>query len=481
MPHIRTVLIFGLSGLALSACAVGPDYQRPASPLTQGFHAAPSTPAEGPLAVQAPLESWWTGFGDSELDRVVDRVRRQNLDLQQAAARVSQSRAAARAAGAALLPSLDAQSDAANVQQSLESPIGEIGRHLNGFERDYNLYDAGLAASWEIDLFGGQRRLREAARADARAARNQAEAIKISLTAEAADAYLMARGLQARIAVARRQAQVQADLVDLLERQVSQGAAPERELHQALAARQGVDASIPPLLTALEAQLNRLDVLMGAQPGTYSAELRVARHIPAPPPLSAAEGPAGLLRRRPDVRAAEQSLIAANARIGAAVADYYPKVSLAGLAGGQSIDSERVFAPTALQSQIGAGLRWRLFDFGRIDAEVAAARGRQAQALADYRLTVLRAAEEVENAFTDLAQQQARAAALKSQVDQLTIARRQAQTAYDGGVVSLIEVRDVDRDLLAASDQWVQAQAGAARAAVAAFRALGGGWKADET
>jgi outer membrane protein TolC len=149
------------------------------------------------------------------------------------------------------------------------------------------------------------------------------------------------------------------------------------------------------------------------------------------------------------------------------------------LAGGQSIDSRTVFAPDALQSQIGAGLRWRLFDFGRVDAEVAAARGRQAEALAAYRLTVLRAAEEVENAFTDLAQQQVRAAALKEEVDQLTIARRQAQMAYDGGVVSLIEVRDVDRNWLAASDRLAQAQAGAARAAVAAFRALGGGWTAS--
>jgi len=475
MRPTRSILLVSLSAVALSACAVGPDYQRPASPLTIGFHAAPSASP----AAQTSLDAWWLAFGDAELERVVQRVRSQNLDIAQAAARVSRSRAAARAAGAALLPSLDGQADASKSHQTLQSPIGEIGRHLDGFERDYNLYDAGLAASWEIDLFGGLRREREAAQADARAGRNQAEAVKVSLTAEAADAYFAARGLQARLAVARRQEQVQADLVDLLRRQVGEGAAPDRELHQAQAARQDVAASIPPLTTALEAQLNRLDVLMGAQPGTYRAELQTAAAIPTPPSLSAADGPAGLLRRRPDVLAAEQQLIASNARIGAAVAEYYPKVSLAGLAGGQSIDSRTVFAPDALQSQIGAGLRWRLFDFGRVDAEVAAERGRQAEALAAYRLTVLRAAEEVENAFTDLAQQQVRAAALKEEVDQLTIARRQAQMAYDGGVVSLIEVRDVDRNWLAASDRLAQAQAGAARAAVAAFRALGGGWTAS--
>ncbi len=472
MRHARSILLAGLSALSLSACAVGPDYQRAATPLTLGFHAASSAP----VAEQAPLDIWWTAFGDAELERVVKRVRSQNLDIAQAAARVSQSRAAAHAAGAALLPSFEGQADAAKTHQTLQSPIGEIGRHLNGFERDYNLYDAGLAASWEIDLFGGLRREREAAQADARAAQNQADAVKVSLTAEAADAYFAVRALQARLVVARRQAQVQADLVDLLRRQVGEGAAPDRELHQAQAARQDVDASIPPLTTALEAQLNRLDVLMGAQPGTYRAELQTAAPIPAPPTVAAADGPAGLLRRRPDVLAAEQQLVASNARIGASIAEYYPKVSLAGLAGGQSIDSRTIFAPDALQSQIGAGLRWRLFDFGRVDAQLAAARGAQAQALAAYRLTVLRAAEEVENAFTDLTQQQIRAAALKEEVEQLTVARRQAQTAYDGGVVSLIEVRDVDRNLLTASDQLAQAQAGAARAAVAAFRALGGGW-----
>ena len=321
----------------------------------------------------------------------------------------------------------------------------------------------------------GRRRSR-AARADAVADADRAEAVRVAMTAEAADAYLTARGLQARLDVARRQEAVQGDLAALLRRQVGEGVAPERELHQAQAAEQDVSASIPPLVSALEAQFNRLDVLMGAQPGTYRAELEAPAAIPAPPAVADADGPAALLRRRPDVLAAEQRLVAANARIGAAISDYYPKVSLAGLFGGQSIDSRSVFAPGALQNQVGAAVRWRLFDFGRVDAEVAAARGKQAEDLAAYRLTVLHAAEEVENAFTDLGQQQARAASLAREVNELTAARGQAQQAYDEGVVSLIEVRDVDRSLLTASDQLAQARAGAARAAVAVFRALGGGW-----
>ncbi len=472
----RTALLIlaSASHLALGAWAVGPSYHRPDLGLTPSFHTPPPSAA---AASDAGLVAWWSRFGDPELSRVVERAVAQNLDLAQARARVLQSRAAARSAGAALLPHAEAAGGASDSQLSLLSPIGEIGRNLPGFQRDYGEYDLGASASWEIDLFGGLRRGREAARADARAALDEAEAVRISIAAEAADAYLQARTYQGRLAVARRQAQVEQDLVDLLVRRTGEGVSPERELNEARAELEGVNASIPPLQTRLDAELNRLDVLMGAQPGTYRAELTASAAPPAALPTpDAGDGPAGLLRRRPDVLAAEQRLIAANARIGAAVAEYYPKLSISGLIGVDSISPGQLFTGAAVAHQVGAGLRWRLFDFGRVDAEVAAAKGRDAEALAAYRSVVLKAAEEVEDAFSDLEQQQARAGALSRQIEHLSRARAQAEQAYEGGVTSLIEVRDVDRELLAASDQLVRARAGAARAAVACFRALGGGW-----
>jgi NodT family efflux transporter outer membrane factor (OMF) lipoprotein len=474
---MRTARLLAPSALAvlLTACAVGPNYKASDLHLTQSFHAAPAAAPGQPL----PLETWWTSFGDPELDRIVERVRGQNLELAEASARVSQSRAAAKAAGAALLPTVGADAGATDVHQSLQSPIGGLGRRQPGFERDYGLYEAGVAASWEIDLFGGLRRQHEAARAEALGAADQAEAIRVAVTAEAADAYFAVRGLQAQLAVARRQDGVQQDLAALLRRQVDEGVAPERELNQAEAALQHVRAGIPPLLTALEAEFNRLDVLMAAQPGTWRAELETPAPIPAPPALATADGPAALLRRRPDVLSAENRLVASNARIGAALSDYYPKLSLAGVFGGQSVNANTLFAPTALQSQIGGALRWRLFDFGRVDAEVAAARGQTAEALAAYRLAVFKATEEVEDAFTDLAQQKDRAAALAAEVSRLSAARGQTEQAYEEGVTSLIEVRDVDRNLLAASDELARAQTGEAKAAVAVFRSLGGGWSAE--
>jgi outer membrane protein TolC len=215
---------------------------------------------------------------------------------------------------------------------------------------------------------------------------------------------------------------------------------------------------------------------MGAQPGTYRVGPAPGGAIPAPPALTGALSPADLLRRRPDVIAAEARLRAANARIGAAISEYYPKLSLSALLGVDSLAASSLFHGDAQESQLAAGLRWRLFDFGRVDAEVALARGKDAEALAAYRRSVLAAAEEVEDALTALGGERARAVSLQRQISSLTTARRQAEAAYEGGVSSLIEVRDADRDLLAASDALVQARAAAARAAVASYRALGGGW-----
>jgi len=476
LPRPRAAASILALALLTSACAVGPNYQRPDVKLTSAY----VTPAPVAIAQPATIETWWDGFNDPKLTTVVQRALAQNLDLEQARARILQSRAMARAAGAALLPQAGATGSAARVDQSLLSPIGEIGSHLPGFERDYDDYAVGASASWEIDLFGGLRREREAALAGARSAQATAQAVRISVAADAADAYLQVRAYQARLQVANRQLRTQEDLVSLVDQRARQGVSPDRDLNTAKAAMDGVRAAIPPLQAGLDAELNRLDVLMGAQPGTYRAELEAPVALPATPALSIADGPADLLRRRPDVLAAEQALIAANAQIGAAVSDYYPKVSISGLLGYESLDSTRLFTGLGQESQIAAGLRWRLFDFGRVDAEVAQAKGRKAEALAAYRASILKATEDVENALSDLNQQQIRAAALSRQIDELTRARDQAQQAYEGGAISLVEVRDADRDLLTASDELVRARAETDRAAVAAYRALGGGWRMAE-
>jgi NodT family efflux transporter outer membrane factor (OMF) lipoprotein len=322
--------VSAFSLLCVSGCAVGPSYRKPATTLEK-FHNAVAVEARPTSAPTPALETWWEGFNDPMLSRIVQRARDQNLDLAAALARVRQARAAATEAGAQLLPTFDLNGQATRIHQSLESPVGQIASHLPAFNRDQSIYDAGLGASWELDLFGGLRRGREAASAEADAATAEQVGIRISVTADAADAYLRVRGDQARIAVAEQQVLTDEHLLELVRQRFSRGLAAVREVAQAEALIFQARASLQPLRIDLEAQMNRLDVLLGVQPGTSSAELQTPRDIPSVPSVSTSDGPLEVLRRRPDVIAAERHLAASNARIGQALADYYPKVSLAGL------------------------------------------------------------------------------------------------------------------------------------------------------
>jgi outer membrane protein TolC len=239
-----------------------------------------------------------------------------------------------------------------------------------------------------------------------------------------------------------------------------------------------VEATLPVLEDGLESAMNALDVLLGAQPGSNRALFEEPGRIPTAPEIASAGGPAELLRRRPDIIVAERRVAAANARIGAAVAEYYPKISLSGLIGTAAMRGANLFTSGANQAQGAAGLRWRLFDFGRIDAEVSAAKGQKAETLAAYKLSVLRATEDVEDAFSTLVKREAQERTLARGEASLERARQSSEAAYQSGAVSLIEVLDADSRLLATRDARAVAQTEAAHAAIASFRALGGGWNA---
>jgi NodT family efflux transporter outer membrane factor (OMF) lipoprotein len=473
LPALVSLSLF--SQLCLSGCAVGPSYRKPGTTLEK-FHSAAAVEARPTSAPTPPLETWWDGFNDPMLSRIVQGARDQNLDLAAALARVQLARAAAREAGAQLLPTVDVNGQATRIRQSLESPTGQIASHLPGFNRNQSIYDAGLGAMWELDLFGGLRRGKEAASAEADAAIAEQVGTRISVTADVADAYLRIRGDQARIAVAEQQVVTDEHLVDLVHQRFGRGLAAVREVAQSEALLSQARASLQPLHIDLEAQLNRLDVLLGVQPGTSAPELRTPSDIPTVPSVSAGVSPVEVLRRRPDVIAAERHLAASNARIGQALSDYYPKISLAGVLGYESSRSGDLFKAATFQPQGVAGLRWRVFDFGKVSAEVAQARGANAEALARYQQAVLRAAEDVENAFTSLVQLEAHRQELLTEVAALKRARDSSQEAYQGGVIALTDVLDADRQLLSAQDELAQTRADSARAAVGTFRALGGGW-----
>lgn len=474
---IRLASVGLLALTALAGCATGPAYQRPEAPLAAAYHSADALAGRSAALPAPALDAWWNGFDDPALQRIVARVLAQNLDLAAAMARVDQARAAARMADARLLPEGSLTASAAHQRQSVNSPIGKIASSFPGYNREQSLYDAGLGASWELDVAGGLQHGAQAASAEAQAAEADRLGVRVSVTAEAADAYFRVRGAQRRIAVAQQQIATNGRLLELVRLRLADGLASSREAAQAEALVAQARATVPPLRIELEVQLNRLDVLMGAAPGTYAGELAAPdtpeMRVPA---ISLSQGPADLLRRRPDVIAAERRLAASNAQIGAAMAEYYPKVTLSALLGLSSLGSTGLLTAASLQPQAAAGLRWRLFDFGRIDADVARAKGANAEALAAYRKTVLRAAEDVENAVVTLTQLEAQHTELAQEVDAHTRARDASELAYKGGAVSLYEVLEEQRQLLASSDQLARVNTDNARAAVATFRAAGGGW-----
>jgi outer membrane protein TolC len=299
------------------------------------------------------------------------------------------------------------------------------------------------------------------------------------VAAQVADTYLLVRGLQQRLTIAQAQIVTTQRLVDIVQRQFDAGVAAELQLRQAEGALSQVAASVPVLEAGLDVAMNALDVAVGSQPGSHRALLMTVVPVPVASAVTELGGPADLLRRRPDLVLAERRLAAANARIGVAIAEYYPKFSLAGLIGTATTGTSALFTSDANQASGVLGLRWRLFDFGRIDAAIEASRGQQAEALAAYRLAALHASEDVENALVTLLRREAQLRTLSGGEIALSRAREAAQAAFEGGVVSLLEVLDADTRLLAQRDAMAVAQLEASRAAVATFKALGGGWDSE--
>ena len=462
-------------GASLTGCAVGPKYHRPTVNL-QPFHNAPSIETRTASLAAPPLDQWWTGFHDPELTRIVTRALDENLDLAAAVTRVQQARAAAQGAGAQRLPSANLYASTTTLSQSTESMTGRLAAHTPGYDRHQNYYDLGFIASWETDLFGGLKKGAQAATAEAQAAEAGHTGTRITVAAEAADAYMQIRGAQARLNFAKDQIATDEHLVELVQQRKDAGIASDRELAQAQALLSQAKAIIPLITVSLEAQLNRLDVLMGAQPGTYAAELTPVVDIPEVPEISGFGTPTDLLRRRPDIIAAERMVAASNARIGQALADYYPKLSLSGIVGSQALAPAHLFEQQGFQPISVVGLRWRLFDFGAVAAEVKRARGVNAEALLQYRSSVLHAAEDVEDAFSLLVQSENRRDEIVREIAELQRVRDLSAESYAAGVIGLTDVLDADRQLLAAKDDLAVARESAARAAVGSYRALGGGW-----
>ncbi|MCB1182909.1 efflux transporter outer membrane subunit [bacterium] len=474
-PRSVAVLALGGALLVLSACAVGPDYEEPELPVPDAWGNAAAADLAGPSPV---LETWWTTLGDTLLDSLLVRARAANPDLDAALARITEARAYHQIAGGAYWPQVQADGTFSRTQIAENGPQGALAA-LG--DNPSNNWEFGLGASWELDLFGRNRRAREATGAGVAASIEDYRDVLVSLYAEVAATYVDVRALQLRLAVARENVASQRETMDIVIAREDAGLVPLLDVARARSNLANTEAAIPLLETALEAGRNRLAVLLGENPGALDTELAADAGLPRPDTAVALELPAELLRRRPDVRRSERSLAAQTARIGVAKADLYPSFSLVGAISVTSVDFGGLGDAGHTGWTLAPGVRWNLFTGGRIRGQIKAEEARTRQALAAYEKTVLNALAEVENALVALRQEETRRDLLITAVEASQQSVELVHTLYLEGLTDFQAYLDAQRVLFDQQDALAQSRGNVITDVVQLNRALGGGWSLADT
>jgi NodT family efflux transporter outer membrane factor (OMF) lipoprotein len=455
--------------LLLAGCAGAGDYRPPQLPVAPAWTAANASPRTAP----AP---WWHDFADPALDRLIAAGLADNPDVAGALARLDQANAVARETRAAELPGVQAQGTVARQRQSVESGLGRLTRYVPTLSRVQNQGDIGISASWDIDFAGGLAAQARGSRAEAAAARAGAEATRLAITAEIADAYLAWRSASADHALLQHQRDLIAQQAQIVAARVDRGDAARRDGDDADQLRDAITAALPDSQAAITVAQHRLAILTGRPAGAVLPELDgLPDTAPLPVAAEPAAGtPADLLRARPDLVVAEARLRSSHARIGAALSEYWPKFSLSGLFGFSS--NNLALLPTDGANVItgAVGLRWRLFDFGRVDAEVAQARGAERESLAAYRGAVLAAGADVENAFVALAAARQTLSARVAADAAAAAALDRVRASQRAGDISRIELVASEARRIDSARALVAARTGLARALIGCHRALGG-------
>ena len=469
-------------------CKVGPDYRAPRVETPTSFAStAPASKPNGPTTSpatgqsvidtgHAPWIDWWTKFNDAQLNSLVTRALAANHELAVARAHVQEARAIERIAKSGLYPTLDLSAAALKTHGSAAGfgvPYGIPGQ-------DSNLFQIGFDATYEVDLFGGIRRSIEAAGAFAGATVNERRAVQVTLLGEVARNYIGLRALQRRLDVARANLADQRQTLDVVQRRFQNGLAPNFDLVRATAQVAATESSIPPLQAGIRQTMFGLAVLLGEQPIALEKELAAAAPIPPVPPTVPIGMPSELLRRRPDVMRAERLLAAATALQGVATAELFPHLVLGGSTGVQSRESSELFSqhdPSAGFYSAGPAARWTIFDGGRRFANLDLSKARVVAALAAYEGTVLAALRDVESSLTAYSHDQARRESLAALTAQNQEAVRIARREYENGLIDLLDVLEVQRNLYASQDALAQSDQAVSSDLVAIYKALGGGWE----
>ena len=467
--HKPAIAALGLAALLAGCAGLNPDYTRPAVDLPQAWRDAP---AEGVRAQDAP---WWKVYGDPVLDRLIEEALANNASVMLALARVDEARAALGATSAEQLPyvTAGANRNRTRLSQRGATPLPP------GFDPEHNDTRVSADVSYEIDLWGRLRNATQAARAELLATEAARETVRIALTSDVAQGYFALRALDAQLAATRRSLATRTEALELQKKRAQLGDISEYDYRQLEADVAAERAQVPVLEQQRAQQENALAVLLGRSPraiyegaleaGTDPEEQTVAIIVPT-------GLPSDLLLRRPDLVQAEQTLIAANARVAVARAAYFPRISLTGSLGSESVALSDLFTGPAGIWQAAIAVSQPIYGGGRFDAQVEAAGARERQALARYRLAIQNAFRDVRNALVAQAKARERLAAEGDRAAALRTTLRFARLRYVNGMTSQLEVLDAERNLLAAEQNRIDALR-AQRAAIAdLFKALGGVW-----
>ncbi|MCA9100289.1 MAG: efflux transporter outer membrane subunit [Planctomycetales bacterium] len=468
MKSIQTSVL--LCALALVAgCRVGPDYRAPAVPLHRHW----IQPAHyGINTNESPPVEWWTSLGDPVLDQLVLDSLSENLEARAALARIGEARALRGATRGEFFPKFFG---VGNYDRRKISSNGTP--FFTTTTNPFDSYQIGFDSSWEIDIWGKIRRSVEAANAELQIASEDYFGVVLTLIAEVGRNYVDVRVAQTRLAIAESNRHIQEQTLQMVESRHAAGLVSDLDVAQARENLFRTTATIPPLGVNLVTAKNALCVLRGLTPGALDVVLDADGPIPDPSGSVAVGFPAELLRRRPDVRRAENTIVAENARIGVETADLYPQFTLAGDIGVRTTDLANLFTYESLELNVGPAFRWNILNFGRIRNRIAAQQQRREQAVLKYQNTVLSAYREAENALVAYDQTQQRRDALREAVSAAKQSVLLSGSQYRRGLISFQTVLDSQRQLLENEDQLALTAGNVSASYIALYKSLGGGWE----
>jgi len=457
-----------LGATLLSACAVGPDYKKPATGTPQAFAHA----VHPEFSAQGIEVAWWKLFKDKELTVLVDQTVQHNYDLQTARANLGEARALYLETELNMAPIVTSHANYTDQKRSLGAM-----NNLNYAPRALKLYSIGFDAIWEVDLFGRVRRNVEASGDVVEAQEANLRDLSVSLIAEVARNYFELRGLQNQLVVAEKNAKNQTQTLKITNVRLENGRGTELDTSRAIAQLDSTRATIPLIQSGIYRAIHRLGVLTGQPPGALIKKLERPAPMPIIPETIHIGNPAELLRRRSDIRIAERTLAAATARIGVATADLFPRVTFVGTIALEAKTLSGIGAAGSDAYSLGPRISWAFLDLGRVYARIKAADASAAASLAQYEQTVLNALEETENALVNYNQERARQALLASAAQASVKADELAHLRFNEGVSDFLTVLDTELRLLQDEERLALSETATATSLAALYKALGGGWE----